>query len=832
MYSNAIKKKYLKILLNIFMYAFINNLKLNNMTTLMRFSFLELSNSINRKFFAFFGAMLIFIGGLNAQNVSYNLNSIPLLGTDNTAFGFQSLFSNTIGTNNIAIGKNSLYSSNNSGSNIAIGYNSLFSTPRSARNIGVGNHSLYQLVSSADNVAIGDSSLSIYTGLPGVGGNTAIGSRAMINPGGGQKNVALGYNAQIVASFPFTINAVAIGANSIAGISNSIQLGDANVTQIFGGVGTVSKFISGGLQITGGTPAAGKVLTSDAVGNATWQPAGGGGGGTAWDISGNTGTVDGTNFIGTTDAVPLSFRVNNQNAGKIDPSLSNAFFGSNAGTSNSSGIQNTAIGDGALSLSDVADNTAVGYHAMNINKNGIENTAVGSKALSGNLTGNQNTAVGSEALTANQTGDQNTAVGSGALANNIDGPYNSALGFQALTSNTSGERNTAVGYKSLTANSTGNLNTAIGGYSMFQSTTAQNNIAYGYESLHDNISGGNNSAIGFQSLYYNTTGFANHAFGQSALFTNTTGTYNVGVGYASMGFNQAGNYNTGLGDLSDVPNLSVLDNAAAIGSRTIVNASNKMRLGDVNVTEVETQMAYTIVSDGRFKFNINEDDVKGLSFINKLRPVVYNFDTKKFESFLTQSMPDSVRKKYLDRDFSKPTAIRQSGFIAQEVEKAAKEVGYDFNGIIAPVSKDDNYSLAYAQFTVPLVKAVQELSRQNDSLKNEIAEIKAMIIANGPSKSTSGSISIAAGEGAKLFQNAPNPFSKTTIIRYTLPDDAKKAMISITNISGVRLKNFDLKSKGTQSIEINGGQIAAGTYIYSLYVDDNLIDSRQMILTK
>jgi hypothetical protein len=49
--------------------------------------------------------------------------------------------------------------------------------------------------------------------------------------------------------------------------------------------------------------------------------------------------------------------------------------------------------------------------------------------------------------------------------------------------------------------------------------------------------------------------------------------------------------------------------------------------------------------------------------------------------FLTKNMPDSIRRQYLDKDFKPSTAIRQSGFIAQEVEKAAQEAGYNFNGV-------------------------------------------------------------------------------------------------------------------------------------------------------
>ena len=50
---------------------------------------------------------------------------------------------------------------------------------------------------------------------------------------------------------------------------------------------------------------------------AAWVALGGGGGGNAWLLLGNAGTVDGTNFIGTTDNIPFNIRVNNQRAGRI-----------------------------------------------------------------------------------------------------------------------------------------------------------------------------------------------------------------------------------------------------------------------------------------------------------------------------------------------------------------------------------------------------------------------------------------------------------------------------------------------------------------------------------
>jgi trimeric autotransporter adhesin len=85
-----------------------------------------------------------------------------------------------------------------------------------------------------------------------------------------------------------------------------------------------------------------------------------------------------------------------------------------------------------------------------------------------------------------------------------------------------------------------------------------------------------------------------------------------------------------------------------------------------------------------------------------------------------QDMPDSTRKSIMGKkDYSESTNIRQTGFIAQEIEQAAKESGYDFNGVHKPANEKDNYSVSYSLFTVPLVKAVQEQQAMINNLKNE-----------------------------------------------------------------------------------------------------------------
>ena len=68
-----------------------------------------------------------------------------------------------------------------------------------------------------------------------------------------------------------------------------------------------------------------------------------------------------------------------------------------------------------------------------------------------------------------------------------------------------------------------------------------------------------------------------------------------------------------------------------------------------------------------------------------------------------------------------------TGFIAQEVEAAAQSVGFNFSGVDGPKNEHDYYGLRYAEFVVPLVKAVQELSTINESQKATIDDLKLQV---------------------------------------------------------------------------------------------------------
>ena len=46
------------------------------------------------------------------------------------------------------------------------------------------------------------------------------------------------------------------------------------------------------------------------------------------------------------------------------------------------------------------------------------------------------------------------------------------------------------------------------------------------------------------------------------------------------------------------------------------------------------------------------------------------------------------------------------------------------------------------------------------------------------------------------------------------------------------LKKIEIHQKGESSVVINGSQLTAGMYLYALIIDNQVIDTKKMILTE
>jgi hypothetical protein len=363
---------------------------------------------------------------------------------------------------------------------------------------------------------------------------------------------------------------------------------------------------------------------------------------------------------------------------------------------------NTAVGYFSLQNASIAEyNVAIGEKALFSAEAILYTVAIGSKSLFSNTTGLINTAVGSNTLYSNTSGSNNIAEGYNALYYNSTGSDNTAIGTFALAANTSASRNTAVGSVALTANTTGKYNVGVGYGALLKNTIGTSNAALGHHALVNNRTGHNLVAVGDSALLNNFSASFNTSIGKGSMLRTTTGGGNTGLGHLALSLNTTGINNTAVGKGADV--TGQFSNATAIGYNAKVDASNKVRIGNASVTKIEGQVPFTTPSDGRYKFNVQEN-VSGLSFIMRLRPVTYQFDVKRFDHLTDGVTVTGVTQAAYNR----AAEIRRTGFIAQEVESAAKEAGYNFSGISSPQNDKEYYSLSYESFVVPLVKAVQE----------------------------------------------------------------------------------------------------------------------------
>lgn len=548
-------------------------------------------------------------------------------GRENTFLGSAAGQANTTGNTNVYIGNAAGAANVTGSSNVIIGSDASSSSTAGSSNVYLGNRAGSATTLPSNNTMVGaDAGFSTTSG----GSNTFIGRTSGFTNTVGTSNTMLGFEADL--GVDNLINATAIGARARVDASNSLVLGSINGvngasanTNVGIGVNAplrtlhvggltngirYSGVATGGSFITTTSATTDKILYADANGDIRAMSAGSTGqvltytaSGPAWStavsndwgILGNASTVDGTNFLGTTDNIPFTVRVNNQRSGRIDHILHNVTWGYRAGTTLSTGTFNTFIGDsagytagsntkniaiGASALRDLAtlgggnNNVAIGVNAMRDVSNAERNVAIGNEALRYMFSGySDNVAIGDSAAH-NSRWNGNIAIGSSALLNANTAGNNIAIGTRALYMLT----------PSSVYTTTSNLaigNNALYGTRPTTTTNGNNNTVVGNNSMSANTTGYANSIFGFSSSSSNTTGYENVSLGRGSMSANTTGYRNVIVGNDAGNSIVSGNSNTIIGYSANV-NLTNLVNATAIGANSRVDASNSMVLGSVN----------------------------------------------------------------------------------------------------------------------------------------------------------------------------------------------------------------------------------------------------------
>ena len=266
--------------------------------------------------------------------------------------------------------------------------------------------------------------------------------------------------------------------------------------------------------------------------------------------------------------------------------------------------------------------------------------------------------------------DYNQAMKIGFQAGSSLGNYSTAVGRYALNAST-GQGNTGVGFQSGRLQTTGFGNTSLGAFSMNDFITGSSNTALGYHALRYATSSNNSTGVGSQALLNLSTGNNNTALGQDSGRNITTGDNNVCIGF----------------------------NAQA----TSAAVSNEITLGNaVNSVLRCAVTSITSLSDSRDKKEIDELPV-GLDFVNKLKPVKFVWD---------------------DRDENGRHDVKDFGFIAQDLKAAQEETGLAETLKLVYESNPEKLEASYGKLVPILVKAMQEMTSEISSLKQEINELK------------------------------------------------------------------------------------------------------------
>lgn len=523
-------------------------------------------------------------------------------------------------------------------------------------------------------------SLSLGTALPvasgGTGAATFTANNVLLGNGTSAfQVVAPGTNGNVLTSngttwastaLPASVTTISFGTTGLT--PNSATSGAVTVAGTLaaanGGTGQ-SSYAVGDLLFASTTTALSK-LADVATGNAL--------------ISGGVGVAPSYGKIGLTTHISGTLAVGNGGTGATTLTANNVILGNgtsavqfvapgangNVLTSNGTTWTSAAAGASLLGQTDSASpfETSLGYQAGNVST-GTANTFIGYQAGLSNTTGNDNTAVGYQSLDANTIGNNNVAFGSNALG-----------------ANTSGGNNAAFGYNALQINTTGSSNTALGRFTLSSNTTGDQNVAVGTSSLTANTTGGFNVAVGVDCLDANTFGNNNVALGYAALGVNTTGSNNTAVGY-----NAGSNISTGT-------NLTCLGNGATASAAT---ATNEITLGNSSIATIRAQVTtITALSDARDKTNIAPLSA-GLAFTNALKPVAFTWNM---------------------RDGGK-VGVPDTGFIAQDLKAAQEQTGINIPGLVYE-SNPDRLEAGYGKLLPVLVKAIQELSAEVESLKAQL----------------------------------------------------------------------------------------------------------------
>jgi hypothetical protein len=227
------------------------------------------------------------------------------------------------------------------------------------------------------------------------------------------------------------------------------------------------------------------------------------------------------------------------------------------------------------------------------------------------------------------------------------------------------------------------------------------------------LGGGNNdtnAAFGVGALDSNTTGAYNTAFGRDAGTAIVTGGRNTAVGSFALN-GCTSDQNTAIGQEAGL-SLTTGSNNVMIGyaaNASTATSNNQFTMGNASIATLRCAVtSITALSDERDKKNIEPLGI-GLDFVNELKPVKYDWNTRQPEN---PELDSHGNPKIIGK-----VNLPDVGFIAQDLVAAEDSTGLADYLQITFRENPEKLEATQGRLIPILVKAIQELSAKIEALE-------------------------------------------------------------------------------------------------------------------
>ena len=296
------------------------------------------------------------------------------------------------------------------------------------------------------------------------------------------------------------------------------------------------------------------------------------------------------------------------------------------------------------------------------------------------------------------------------------------------------------------------------------------------------------------------------SFGVMAYAGNATNGYNYGLlGVLNGTQNGAGVYGSS----------SAEENGTNTGGRY----AGFFR-GDVHTTGTLTANAITTLSDSRVKRNIQSLSMHDSPLANLMDMNVVEYNYIDIEAEIASSEASdtvSIVRSIQSDNFSLDKDDKHYGLIAQELQEIYPNLVKEGRGGYLTIN--------YIEIIPLLISSIQELKAEVNALQDNNAPIYKAQARNTDATNMDAVVTT-------LYQNTPNPFTESTLIRCDVAEDVTKADLYIYNMNGEQIAEYAVSERGATSITVDGGSLKPGMYLYALIADGKVIDTKRMILTK